>query len=284
MNLDNPQLIEQIKNKGPWLTLGIVADSEKKSTILPKGRELRKQLETSIQNKGGEILTLSISERMKLERLWTLPYTGRLSQSLRDEVKSLGAGIVTGSYPSHDSEQVQLIVLGPNQDKAIVYHLPPTKSQPSIIPAPKPPSSRTHPKRIDTKWLFSNKKLEPSREPPRERRKRRSDNESHQAKLKTKLHQRLLSNPILQQSIASIDRENNLDEPADKNSQAIYTLTRDQLIQKGQQAFMTSTKIEYLSRAYVLNEKLLAPDQRIKEELISSILSHQIFINDRRDR
>lgn len=283
MNLDNPQLIEKIKHKGPWLTLGIVADSEKQSTILPKGRELRKQLETAIQDKGGEILIVSLSERMKLERLWTLPYTGRFSKPLRDEARSLGAGIMTGSYINHDHDQIQLIVLEPNQEKVNVFHLAQTETSPSIIPAPdrKP---KTRPKQSEPKWIFKLNSFEPSRETPRERRKRHSDHESHQNKLKIKLHHRLITNPVLQESILKLNKEHHIDKPLTKYGSEVYTKTRDQLIQRGQQSFMTSSKIEYLSRAYLLNEQLPSPDQKIKEELISSILSHQIFIDDPRDR
>ena len=269
MELHNPLLLENLKTKSPWIVLSLVAESEKQAAITPEGERLRKELEEAIQANGGEVLPLSLADRMKLERLWSLPYSGRFSDELKKEALSLHAGIITGNFPVQSPEKVQLLLLTSEEQKSLVFHedLP----QQQIKPEPNPIAQKIEPQGF--KWVSLTDNLEPSRQSPEENQRRRSANPQALDRRKERLQEQLNKNIVLQRY-----KEELAGKSEDERSQLC-----GEFIQKANNSIMTSSKIEMLSRAYIINEGLKNPDAPIRSQLLEQLISHEDFYRDRRN-
>lgn len=279
-----PQSLQKIASEtNPYILLSLVSDSEKQASITPKGEKLRLQLEEHLQNLGAEILPLSLSERMKLERMWSLPYTGRFSDELKAEVKNLKAHLVSGSY-TEQSQHIKLLAYNFKSNKTSIHRAsadPQNKtSQDKTSQASQ--TSQSQANSVDNRasesinqsqalWNFET--FEPSRERPEERKRRKLRNPRLSSKRIDHITEQLNNSSVLQSY---------KQEQAQKSKTELISL-RNNLIQRAQNSFMTSSKIELYSRAFILNDMIKPADQDIKNKLSQLLLDHQEFFLDRKD-
>jgi hypothetical protein len=285
-----PQLQEQILTPTPWISLGIVADSEKKSSITPRGEELRKALQHLIQMNGGENLPLALSTRMKLERMWSIPFTGQFSKELKAKAKEHKSNLISGSYSPSSPKSLQVLTYIYEADRTYIYHC--TTSDTNTKPLPNLPTPQTQKlplqRPIETQnqqtkiesatptlpqsiWEFES--FEPSRQRPDEQTRRRYRNPRAVGIRKSNLQQHLDNNDILKKY---------QDTQIHKSQRELITLRND-LIERSQNSFMTSSKIELLSRAYTINGIITPEDLNIKEKIVERLLAHEEFFSERRN-
>jgi hypothetical protein len=269
LELKNPALISTLTTQSPWIVLGLVGESEKQSCITPEGDRIRKELEEAIQLAGGEVLPLSLTDRMKLERLWSLPYTGRFSEELKKSSLDIHAGVVSGSYALQNPEKIQLILLTPIEQKSLVFHETIGLTSQKLTREEEP--RQEHESKSAFKWISLTENLEPSRQLPEEKSRRRSSNQMALEKRKANLKLHLDSNPVLQKYKSEI---------AEKSEAEKMQLCQG-LINESNNSFMTSSKIELLSRAYILNQSSQTPNLEIQAQLLERLISHEDFFNDR---
>jgi len=293
------QLLEAtLSGNGPFVTLGIISDSEQQSTINDHGLLIRKKIELAIQKLGEEVTPLARAERMKLERMWSLPFTGRITDQLKNEAKTLKSGLITGSFSPHDSDDLMLLVVLANGNRTLVFHeqrpvpvkqtdsastAPAPKELPSKAEmkesAPKEPVS-TIPPPVSHKENHSDKsdpsppgvfnfgtQLTNSRELPKEtKRPRRLSLDKKLEHLKLEL----IGNEILK----AYAREH-----IELSDEEKLNACRE-LIKSAQNTFLTSSKIEFLRRAFILNTSMKSPVEKIERHTLERLLEHREFINE----
>ena len=287
-----------LSGNGPYVTLGIVSDSEQQSTISDDGIEIRKKMELTIQQESETITPLARSERMRLERLWSLPFTGRISDDLKKEIRTLGSGLVTGSYSPHDKESFMVLVLPKNDDRVLVFHEKQPKSSPSVTSGSNSNSTTKSPSpqhNVTTQPKTSNQpstapsanstikdnpptaepspapgifvlgtQLKSSRALPMETRRTRrvrSANKLEQLRLE------LMGNDILR---AFVNERKHL---SDENK---ITTCRG-FLDSAQNTLLTASKIELLRRAFILNASMKSPLKEIEQHTLERLLEHQEF-------
>lgn len=291
------QLKKNLSGKGPFVVLGLVSDSEQNSTITEEGNSLRKKLEQAIQNSGGEITPLSRSERMKLERQWSLPFTGRINDELKAEIKVLKSGLVTGSFSPHEKDDLMLLVILPDNDRTLVFHenrpvlykttAPDVKvevksipskevlshgeseaetEKPSTIPHKEPP--KTQPSSEPLAGLFSlGGQLKTSRTIPKETRRTRKLLKSEKL---DHLRMELMGNQVLKEYVS--ERKNLNDD------QKLAVCQK--LIESAQNTLLTASKIEFLRRAFILNASRISPLPEIEKHTLDRLLEHREFFHE----
>lgn len=281
LELSSPLLRENLKSKNSWIVLSLVAESEKQASITPDGEKLRKELEEAIQVAGGDVLNLSLADRMRLERLWSLPYSGRFSDELKKEALDNKAGILTGSYSVQSPEKIQLLMLTAQEQKSLIFYedskASANKTSATQVPEPKivvnsddsMPSHKTE--RQGFKWPSLTDNLEPSRQLPDEKQRRRSTHQHAIDQRKERLKTQLNNNSVLQRYKTEI---------AAKSENEKVQLCGE-FINNASNSILTSTKIELFSRAYVLNASLNHPDLAIESQLLEQLISHEDFFRDR---
>lgn len=285
LELSSPLLRENLKSKNAWIVLSLVAESEKQASITPDGERLRKELEEAVQTAGGEVLSLSLADRMKLERLWSLPYSGRFSEELKKEALDFKAGILTGSFSVQSPDKIQLLMLTAHEQKSLVFHEEAQASvskavvHPSVAvakpedsaPVAKPEDVSHKTERQGFKWPSLTENLEPSRQLPDEKQRRRSTHQVALDRRKELLKAQLDKNSVLQRY---------KEEIASKSENEKIQLCGE-FINNASNSILTSTKIELFSRAYILNASLKNPDLGVQSQLLEQLISHEDFFRDR---
>ena len=283
-------LKHNLKDSSPWLVLGLVADSETQSSITPKGQELRKELEQQIQKLGGEILPLPLSQRMKLERLWSLPFSGTFNDELKEEATQLKANIITGSFNPLGSGEAQILTFDIENKKTLIHYcvlntpvtseLPQTThaspTQMELEPLDTPRASRSAHQPIVSaldKNPWGIETFEPTRQKPDERARRRTRNPRATEARNKLIQDHFSNNKVLKQFQM---------EHQQKSTNELIAI-RNNLIQRAQSSFMTSSKIELYSRAYIINDLLQPADLQTEDKLLELLQDHQEFFLERKN-
>jgi len=285
-----------LSGNGPFVVLGMVSDSEQQTTITEEGIELRKSMELAIQSLGEEVTPLASSERMKLERLWSLPFTGRVSDELKAELHNLKSGLITGSFSPHHPEDLMVIVMLASGNRSLVFHeksgpspLAPvihgdaatptpvssnnpdeaiTPSQPSsTIPPPDKPQAPSDNPPVTPGVLSLGTRFPTSRTLPKESRRTRKV--STQQKLE-QLKLELLENEVL--------REFSKERSQLSDQQKLVDCQN--LIDSAQNTLLTSSKIEFLRRAFILNASMASPSKELERHTLERLLEHKEFFNE----
>lgn len=275
----NPKLLKLIDEGSPWVVLSPVSDSETQSVITPEGQDLRKSMETFIQETGAEVLPLSVSERVKLERAWSLPFTGRVNEALKTSLKELEASLFTGSYSPDQPDDLRLLLNTRSDRRNLTFYekVSPksTLSVESVSPTPPPETQSVEPTQTDppqntpfrpiTQEL---RPLVPSRELPNEEPRRRRP--MKEEKLLEMMREELSNNKVLK-AFALEHQDITLDARKSKIKE---------LVEKSQNHFLTSTKIEYLRRAFILVMGLPGDTVAAEKDILLKLLEHRSFYRD----
>jgi hypothetical protein len=280
-------LISKLKQETPWLILGFVSDSETQSSITSKGQGLRKEIEQQIQSMGGEVLPIPLSQRMKLERMWSLPFTGAFSKELKQEASELKANLLSGTFHPQASAEVQILTFNIDNKKTLIHYCDTmTPAAPNGPEARKMPllermqpqtsartqrtSQSTNPL-ADSPWGFET--FEPTRQKPDERARRRTRNPRATEARAQLIHDHLNHSKVLTQFKM---------EHQQKSTDELISIRND-LIHRAQSSFMTSSKIELYSRAHAINTLIQPVDEATEKELLERLLDHQEFFLERKN-
>lgn len=265
--------LEEQKIKGrDWLVLGFVQDSDSSSAITSLGHELRKKIEVDIQNLGGEIFTLRKSERRRLESLWSKPFTGRLNEQLKKFGEANQINILTGSYAKNKPEEITMLIFNYQLKKVKVLYQH-TEEKGSLNHLQNIEDKNTERNEQEEGKLFRNpfqvKPLESVRRKP-ESFERRNSRRYNVGKQKNAIVLHLRNNPVL----------NKLREESKKLSKEKVIGRANDLIQRAEESWMTTSKLELYSRAWVLLD-ILKDYEKEKDDLVDQILEHEKFFDDR---
>jgi hypothetical protein len=262
-----------IKGK-TWAVLGFVEDSEKGANINDEGQRLRKEHEKLIQKLNGEIYTMASSERMKLERTWSLPFTGRLSNELKAYAKKNQIGIITGSYNKSNKKDVSLLCFDFLSNKVKVYYT----------------------KKKDESKAVSNNIILNSRKKEKEQNNARSGfkveyrtyesirrRPSHLQGRRGKRGNKEISISHIKSYFAKSPVLNSLKKEFKNKSDEEKIKEADRYVRKASESWLTTSKIEYLSRAWALLDMVPSVKDKEKNKIIDSILEHEEFFADRNE-
>ncbi|MBF0197821.1 MAG: hypothetical protein HQL32_08920 [Planctomycetes bacterium] len=271
LQIDDEKLLGTLA-QGKWVVLSLVADSEKAPSVTEQGRAYRKMLEECVQKQGGEVFTLSLNERKQWEQLWSSPFKARISQSLKDQAQQEGVNILTGSYPENKPQALTLNSYDSQKKKSTVYYAG-AKKQTQVASADKvvkKEEASSNKVELSVNTLSFNR-VEPSRQRPegRERRRRRSSIESGDLK---KLEARLKANPVLKDFSKSYENKSSVEVSKDL----------EYYIRQSERSWVASTKIEMLSRAYILMDRSGSSPEKVNE-LLKKLQKHEDFYNETRD-
>lgn len=300
--IKNQKLIKTLKASPRWLLLPLVEDSEKGAKLAPHAMSWLYDKEAELQELDLEIITLSHREQKQVIEWWSQPFTSRLNQKLIEFCQSLNCNLLTAYYqPQNDSsftyivysleKKRQLVFRSPQaQKKAIakkvvpqapVKKTTPQPSQPQVQKTEPPvvhtsPETNSQPKANNSvfseelqNWLSIKERPERTRSNPDSRRRRKSNHPEVQKQLQAKLHDHLMKNEALIEYAKS---------EKTKGQTAIEQSCLDHL-KSAKDSWMSSSKFEHLSRAYVLNQYLNTPNQELAGHLIKELIERQDFLN-----
>lgn len=274
-------LSAHLDNGAAWIVLGFVSDSEKNPLIDGTGHQLRKDYEMALQRHGSTIHTLSMSERTRLEQLWSLPFEGALTDALIEGLgKNAGFNVLAGSFPQHDAAELTLLVHDGVDHKRYVYYTS-GGGHPALAQR-RPPEAVSSPmEEVDTgsknvasevavtgmlqQKLFD--KLEPSRQRPVGRAGRSS------------VHSRRGSSENLAKLLQGNEVLVNLQKEYAGQSLEIVEKKIEEMLDEGKKSWMASQTIEYYSRAYILS-LLLENSAEIQEHFLNEILDRESFLSE----
>lgn len=287
-------LKKHISKDSQWIVLGFVADSENTPTIESKGHKLRKSLELYIQNEGGSVLTMSRAERIKWEKMWSLPYKGRYPKSLIDGLaKAEKVNVISGSYAPHSPSELTVLIYNQSKGKSEVVYLNQNLaiSKPKEIKAPKEPTSIVAPKEIkisqDNNIARRDdlKKIEPRKETRKIEEKdgffKNITSTRHQALSGTFKRRRLprsLKGKV-EMIKTHLDKSEVMKEfvkPYKDKSPEVIENDIVEYIEKSKKTFFSSGKVENMCRAYALSN-LLEGKEEFKKGLLEQIAEHHAF-------
>lgn len=262
------ELLPLLKSPQPWVVLGFVADAEQGALIDQRGDRLRREAEMALQKQGAKIYSLSLSERQKWEQLWGLPFTGRLPDKLIDELaKPQHLNVLAGSYPNHSPDSITTLAYDDASGRSYVFHnLPPVVAAPTPAPAPAPsPEERGG---EDRGW---NHRLLRTLEPSRERPLRTDGRLARASRRRTpeELGRKLAANPVLLKT-----QEEYRGKTPGEIEKAVEAFA-----EQGSHSILSSTSLEYFSRAYVL--ALMIPERgELAARMLEEVAEREEFISE----
>ena len=257
-----------------WLVLGFVSDSEKMPIIDTKGVAYRRDTEKIIQKQGGSIFSLSLSERTKLERIWSLPFTGRLDKKLLAFADENKINIVAGSFPAHAPEDITVLCYDHVAKKSLVWYGVFEKESRELVGrrrsrvAAEDMSKESAARRSNSPLDYF-KTIEPTRQRPEERLRRRSGNNASSARALESLRARLEGNAVLADFKKSFEGKD----------AAEIKKSIDSYLYQAESSWVSSTKIEMLSRAYILCVKA-GNRESLGKTILARLNEHEAFYND----
>lgn len=264
-----------LPGQNPWVVLGFVADFENEPIIDARGHELRKKVEALLQEGGATIMPLSMSERLKWEQLWSLPFKGRIPPELIEKLAlAEKTNIITGSYPGLESSRLTFLVYDFASARSLIFHQEQEREKDANKPlvktlaAPeKEASAKTHQRRRSEEGATASATdtLEPSREKPMA-----TGNRSHNRR------------PTLVRLAEELKEDGNLArfqaQYKEKPRMEIEDALRKFL--DGADGTVISARImENQTMAYML--ALLLPDKlELQESLLAEIAERREFLSD----
>jgi hypothetical protein len=252
-----------------WAVLSFVFDTEKGATINKDGIQHRLNYETLIQTNGGTIYTMARSERKKLEKMWSSPFTGRLSDELKKYAKKNQICILTGSYSINENNKVSLLHFDYKVNKVLVHHnqaISVHVEKENIVPVRKEKRNRVLPK---DSFTIDLQPYESVRRRPEHFKGRRAKRENKEKALQL-MKKHFSTNPVLQ----TLKKEyaNSSDKEKIKAAQ---DLTR-----RATESWLTTSKIELMSRAWVLLDMVPGVSEKEKNEILYDIIERENFSAD----
>jgi len=286
--IENTELLETLKTSERWLILSPVEDSETTSKISSIAQGWLLEKENELQKLDLEVVTLSKKERRHAEKAWSTPFTTRLNKDLIQLCQSLETNLLT-AYHEEKQQNLTYVVYSLSKKKQLVFRetvkTPPNnKIEVSAIPPSSSKSSVTTTSPVIKKetgftelnfneklknWMDSKGDISSTKELNSSKRLRRK---SHHSSVKSdqqdKVHQYLINNSKL---IAYAKEQ--------KAKGTIETTCLEHL-KNADKSWMSASKLEHLSRAYILNHTLTAPNQNLKTSLLKDIVERQNFLDD----
>ncbi len=252
-----------------WVVLGFVEDSEQGATIDKTGNALRIKYEAFIQSMDGEVYTMASSERMKFQRMWSIPFTGRLSDELKKIAIKNKISIMTGSYSKSDKNKISVLCFEHLKNKVKVYHTEKVIKKSNINKAVviKPQSKRNA--NVTDGFKINLKTYESVRRRPdhlKGRRAKRKDKDRELIQIK----EYFSKSPVLQ----SLKNEFKNKTDSEKIKEA------ESYARRASDSWLTTTKIELMSRAWVLLDMVPSATEKEKNEILNAILEHENFSSD----
>jgi hypothetical protein len=300
--IQNQKLIKNLKSSERWLLLPLVEDREKGASLATNAKAWLYEKEAQLQDLDLEIMTLSQREQKQVIKWWTQPFTSRLNQELIDFCKSLNCNLLTAYHNPTDPQSFTYVVYSLEKKRQLVFRSPqstpkklaqttPSKTPTKKVPvkakqsAPKkinPPESKVTPKvtvKTENKssnfseelqsWFSIKERPERTRVSKDNGRHRRSTHPEVQQQHQASLHKSLMKNETLLKYAKS---------ELSKGESAVEKNCLDHLKQ-AEESWMSSTKFEHLSRAYVLNQHLSTPNKELTDHLLAELTERQEFLN-----
>jgi hypothetical protein len=252
-----------------WVVLGFVEDSEQGAIIDKVGNELRMKYEALIQSMGGNIYTMASSERMKLQRMWSIPFTGRLPEQLKEFAVKNKISILTGSYLKSNKNNISILGYEYSNNKVKVYHDSKIINEPNESKARtvKPQEKRKN--GVTDGFKINLKTYESVRRRPGHLKGRRDKRKDKNRELK-QIREYFAKSPVLQSLKNKFKNKSDNDKIKEAESYA----------QRAADSWLTTTKIELMSRAWVLLDMVPSATEKEKNQILSSILEHEEFSID----
>lgn len=270
-NLLEEEYVHRHTLQRPTVILGFVEDAERGASIQQHGNILRKKFEVQLQKMGGEIFLLTLSERMKWERLWSLPYTSRLHQTLKEMAKEHQINLIVGSYTKYEPNNLTLLFYNPIDQKTKVYYQESSEGEKQVKKKRiKQNNESKNTSDVLKETIF--KRIEPFRQRPilsHISSQRQRNRLSMKAKRKV-IHEQLQQHEALKEFQKTFESKSEK-EIAEKVSQCI---------KDGDHAWMTSSKIDMYSKAYVLLQ-LLDHQKELSNKILDNLMEHEEFYLDR---
>lgn len=265
-----------LKASPKWVVLGFVADSEKIPTIEGRGHDMRKQLESRIQELGGEIHTMSLGERLKWERKWSLPFKGRLSKELLEDLaEKEKVNLLTGSYPSHSPTEISYLVYDHKTKKSsVIYETlkmqKKSKNENMTSALDHNLESQMHEKkRVDQNESSDFiKRISTRRQRPLEKNRRRQGQRNEESR-KLVIKEQLSKSQVMKDFI----------KPYQKKTRGELENEIEHYIEEADKSWFSSTKIEMLSRAWKIST-LIPGQEKLQANLLQQLAEHNEFASD----
>lgn len=285
--IGNTELLETLKTSERWFILSPVEDSETTSKISSIAQGWLLEKENELQKLDLEVVTLSKKERRHAEKAWSVPFTTRLNKELIQLCQDLEANLLT-AYHEEKSQDLTYVVYSLSKKKQLVFRE--TAKSPSTKKIEVSTISPSSSKSITTKsptikketsfselnfneklknWMESKNDISSTKELNSSKRlRRKSLHSSVKSGQQQKVHEYLINNPKL---IAYANEQ--------KTKGTIETTCLEHL-KNADKSWMSASKLEHLSRAYILNHTLTTPNQNLKASLLKDIVDRQNFLND----
>lgn len=298
--IKNQKLLKQLKSSQRWLLLPLVEESEQGGKLSADATNWIYEKETELQDLDLEIVTLSQKEQKQANAWWTQPFTTRLNKKLIEFCQSLNCNLLTAYHNPKDPHSFTYVVYSQDKKRQLIFRSPKTHkditTQPKEVkPTPKvaevkskktpTPEPKAAPAPVKTSlktehassnfseqiqsWFSVKERPERTRISEDNRRRRKSEHPEVKQQRQTELHDILMKNKDLVTYAKT---------QSDKGQAAIESSCLEHLKQ-AEESWMSSTKYEHLSRAYVLNQHLKTPNKELKEHLISELSERQEFLN-----
>ena len=269
------QLLQTIQSAPRWVVLGFVSETESSATIDDSGRQLRMTLENFIQARGAEVLNLTLKDRTHWEQLWSAPYTGSFPKELIEgPAEKEKVNVISGSYASQSPHEITYLAYQHGDNKTHILHAgPPAMNAAVLAPTDmvSAPTKETAPLKTEAPQenLFLKRIATHRQEPLQSSPHRTRATAQYSEKCLHNIEKQLQESQVLKDYVAPFK---------DKPAAVIQREIADNLEQAGN-SFMTSNKMELLSRAFALSS--LLPDQaELQKNLLVELADHQDFSMD----